>query len=54
MRSTRPVVLILALLAPSLARAAAPDGHRWDDYANPRFNYAICYPRDLLSLVDKE
>lgn len=37
---------VLCTLSP--AASAEPDGHRWDSYANGRFDYRICYPSDLL------
>ena len=42
--------LHLRAQTPAQTNAVAPNAvaHRWENYANARYGYAICYPADLL------
>lgn len=39
----------LALLVLCCTAASAPDHHDWKVYTNEKYEYAICYPEDLLA-----
>jgi hypothetical protein len=38
-----------ALSLQALAKEPRNDGHSWERYTNVRFQYGICYPKDVLS-----
>lgn len=37
------------LSLPAQAKEPRSDGHRWERYTNVRFQYGICYPKDVLT-----
>ncbi len=43
------ISLIAFALSAARAEAQAADSHSWARYGNARFQYSICYPKDVLT-----